>query len=88
MRLNVLSFALTCGLIWGLGVLLLTWWIIAFEGQTGDLTCLSNIYRGYNVSWSGSLVGLAWALPDGIIGGAVFAWLYNLISGARADGRE
>ena len=25
-------------------------------------------------------VGLFWAFPDGIIGGAIFAWLYNMIS--------
>jgi hypothetical protein len=88
MKLNVLAFALSCGLVWGLGVLFLTWWIIAFDGSTGDVACLSKIYRGYSISWSGSLVGLAWALPDGIIGGAVFAWLYNVIAGTRSSTGE
>ena len=32
MRLDVKAFALTCAVVCGLGVPLLTWWVIAFEG--------------------------------------------------------
>lgn len=81
MKLNVKAFALSCGLIWGLGVLFLTWWIIAFDGATGEPTLLGRVYRGYSISPLGSLIGLVWALPDGLVGGAVFAWLYNLLAG-------
>ena len=35
MKLNVKAFALTCGIVWGLSLFLLTWWIIMFEGVTG-----------------------------------------------------
>ncbi len=77
MRLNLRAFSLTCGLVWGVGVFLLTWWIIAFEGATGDVTWIGRIYRGYDVSPVGSVVGLVWALVDGLIFGAIFAWLYN-----------
>ena len=38
MKLNTKAFALTCGLVWGLGLFLLTWWIIAFDGATGEIT--------------------------------------------------
>jgi len=79
MKLNVKAFALTCGLVWGLGILVLTWWIIAFEGAARDVTFLGRVYRGYNISPLGSVIGLVWALADGAIGGAIFAWLYNLI---------
>ena len=79
MKLNVKAFAIACGLLWGLGLFLCTWWVIAFEGVTGDVTLLGRFYRGYNISPTGSLIGLAWALADGAIGGAIFAWLYNLI---------
>ncbi len=61
MRLNLRAFSLTCGLVWGVGVFLLTWWIIAFEGATGDVTWIGRIYRGYDVSPVGSVVGLVWA---------------------------
>ncbi len=80
MRLNVKAFALTCGLIWGLGLFLLTWWIIAFEGSTKEITLIGQVYRGFNISPLGSVIGLIWALVDGTIGGAIFAWLYNLIT--------
>jgi len=80
MKLNVKSFALTCGLIWGLGLLFITWWIILFEGSTYQVSFIGRVYRGYNISFIGSLFGLVWGFFDGLIGGAIFAWLYNLLS--------
>ena len=68
------------GLVWGFGLLFITWWIILFEGASGDITLVGRVYKGYNISIGGSLIGFIWALVDGIIGGAIFAWLYNTIS--------
>ena len=79
MRLNVRAFALTCGILWGLALFVLTWWIMAFDGPTGQVTLLGRIYRGYNVSAVGSFIGLVWAFFDGLVGAAIFAWLYNLL---------
>ena len=84
MQLNVKAFALACGLIWGLGLLVLTWWIILLDGPSSDPTFISRLYRGYTITPVGSLIGLAWAAVDGAIGGAVFAWLYNRFAGAAA----
>jgi len=81
MRLNVLAFALAVSLYWGFGLFLLTWWVILFEGATNTPTWLGAIYRGYSLSPMGSVIGLVWALADGFIGGAIFAWLYNLLAG-------
>jgi hypothetical protein len=64
MKLNAKAFALTCGLLWGFGLLMLTWWIILFEGATGQATLIGKIYRGYNLSISGGLIGLVWYLKD------------------------
>ncbi len=80
MKLNVKAFALTCGLIWGLGLFLLTWCLIVSEGATGEITFIGRFYRGYNISPVGSFIGLVWAFLDGAIGGAIFAWLYNFIA--------
>ncbi|MFC1739371.1 bacteriophage holin [Planctomycetota bacterium] len=85
MRLNVKAFALSCGLIWGLGLFILTWWIIAFDGVTSQVTFIGQIYRGYSVSPVGSIIGLIWAFFDGAIGGAIFAWLYNLIAASASS---
>ena len=87
MKLNIKAFALTCGLVWGLGLFFLTWWVIAFDGVTGEPTLIGRLYRGYSISPLGSLVGLGWAFFDGLIGGAVFAWLYNKIVGFSASGQ-
>jgi len=88
MKLNIKAFALACGLVWGFGILFLTWWIIALDGATGEVPFLGRVYRGYNISPLGSIIGFAWALIDGAIGGAIFAWLYNLIAGRSSNRKE
>ncbi len=80
MKINVKAFALTVGLFWGFGLLFITWWIILLDGASGDPTIIGKVYRGYNVSLSGSLIGFIWGFIDGLIGGAIFAWLYNFLS--------
>jgi hypothetical protein len=80
MRLNVKAFAPTSAIMWSLGLFLLTWWIIAFEGVTGDVTLIGRVYRGYTISPTGSFIGLIWAFVDGLIAGAIFALFYNLIA--------
>jgi hypothetical protein len=74
MRLDIKTFALTCALFWGFGLFAITWWIMAFEGATGDVTFLGRVYLGYSISPMGSLVGLA--------------WLYNTLARRVAAGSE
>lgn len=81
MRLNIRAFSITCALIVGLGLFVMTWWIILFNGASGEKTFIGNVYRGYNISPLGSLFGLIWGLVDGFVGGFIFAWLYNTILG-------
>ena len=83
MKLDVKAFALTCAVVWGAGLFLATWWIIAFDGPSDSATFLGSIYRGYSITAVGSVIGLVWATVDGLIGGAIFAWLYNCF-GSRA----
>jgi hypothetical protein len=80
MKLNIKAFALSIGLMWGFGLFFITWWIIMFEGATGEITLLGQIYRGFNISPTGSLIGFIWGFADGVIGGAILAWLYNKLS--------
>ena len=77
MKLNIKAFAIAVGLLWGLLLFLCTWWIIFFDGATEQTTMIGAVYRGYNISPTGSFIGLAWGLVDGLVGGAIFAWLYN-----------
>ena len=80
MKLDVKAFAVTSALVWGVALFILTWWLIAFEGVSSDPTFIGRVYRGYTISPGGSVIGLIWALVDGLICGAVFAWIYNRIA--------
>ena len=89
MKLNVKAMALACGLIWGLALFSLSWWLIVFDGAREQFTSLvGSVYLGYSVTPAGSFVGLVWGFFDGLIGGAIFAWLYNLIAGRSASGQS
>lgn len=81
-KINVTAFSLSCCLVWGIGLLLATWWIMLFEGNTGEVPFLGKFYRGYSISPLGSLIGCAWALSDGLRAGAIIAWLYNIFNRA------
>ena len=77
MKLDIKAFSLTCGTVWGLALFSLTWWVIGFDGASGDPTLIARLYRGYSFSPAGSIVGLLWGVADGVCLGALFAWVYN-----------
>ena len=80
MRLNIKALSLAAGIIWGACIFLMTWWIILFEGASGDATFIAYVYRGYSISTIGSIIGLIWGFVDGLVCGALFAWLYNRLA--------
>ncbi len=80
MKLNVKAFAMTAALVWGIGLFALTWWIILFDGSTGEISLIGRLYRGYTISPIGSVIGFAYGFLDALVGGAVFAWLYNRLA--------
>jgi len=77
MSLNVKAFTVTCGLLWGLCIFFLTWWLILFGGKTEVLGSLGSFYIGYSVTPTGSFLGLGYGIVDGGIGGLIFAGVYN-----------
>jgi VIT1/CCC1 family predicted Fe2+/Mn2+ transporter len=79
MKLNVGAFSLAFAIWWGVGFFLCTWWIIAMGGATGEPTFVARVYLGYEISALGSVIGLVWGFFDGLIAGAIFAWLYNFL---------
>ena len=80
MKLNVKAFALACGLIWSLALFFMVWWLILLEGNTPEPCLLNRMYPGYTMTPVDSPIGMVWGLVDAGIGGAIFAWLYNLMS--------
>ncbi|RKY96480.1 MAG: hypothetical protein DRQ13_05835 [Ignavibacteriae bacterium] len=85
MKLNIKAFALACGILWGLAVLLGTWWLLIWDSPGEIVSKLSSFYIGYSFSWGGALIGLLWGFVDGLIVGAIFAWLYNKLTNAPVE---
>jgi hypothetical protein len=80
MRLDVAALALTVGLLRGAVVLVVASAHLIWPsyGRT-FLEVVASVYPGYHPASSmGSVVtGTLYALVDGVVGGAVFGWLYN-----------
>jgi len=86
MSLNVRTFALACGLAWGLFLfaLLLVLWLAGNDGAPTVLSINGRAVLTYTLSPFACLLGLFGGFVDGVIGGAAFAWLYNRIAGRSA----
>lgn len=46
----------------------------------GLSTMMMELYRGFNATVLGLLIGLVWGALDWGIGAAFFAWVYNKVS--------
>ena len=82
MRIGIGALSVTCALIWGGAILVVATANLIWPSYGRALLELAaSIYPGYQAGPSiGSVVvGTLYGLADGAIGGAVFAWLYNLL---------
>jgi hypothetical protein len=77
MKLNKRAFALTTGILLGVVILVITDVFIIFQHEGIQLAKLHKLFIGYDVTWAGAIIGLAWGFVYGAIGGWIFAWLYN-----------
>jgi hypothetical protein len=78
-RIQAGVLALVFGLIGGLGIFLMTVWLLIKGGENvgPHLQLLGQYFIGYSVSWTGSLIGLLYgALVGGLIGWAI-GKIYN-----------
>lgn len=83
MRFNVVALAITTGLFWGAAILLVSLASLIWPGYgVAFLDVTASVYPGYHAGTGiGSVVvGTVYALVDGAIGGAIFAWLYNFVA--------
>ena len=80
MKINIKAMALTFGLFAGLSLFTITWWIILLEGSSDHPTFIGKFYLGYSLTPVGSIIGFTWAFIDWMIGGAIFAWIYNKLN--------
>lgn len=76
-RLKPVALGVALGLVWGLSIFLLTFFIMQF-GVTGELTAkLGRVYRGYTVTAPGAFIGLAYGFVHAFVVGWFIAFVYN-----------
>lgn len=83
MQVSMRAMTIVCGLLWGGAILCLGLVHLLSPGYGSSfLEGISSIYPGFHGarSFDDALVGAAYALIDGGLGGLVFAWLYNLVA--------
>jgi TRAP-type mannitol/chloroaromatic compound transport system permease large subunit len=80
MTLNTKALALTSAILWGLAMLAMSLANLIW-GNYGQqfLQTMSSVYPGYHATRNIAevIVGTLYGAVDGLVGGAVFAWLYN-----------
>lgn len=81
MKLSVKALALTSGILWGGAVWFATLWLLLWGYDGSLIQQLDHFYIGYSFSIAGAFIGLVYGFIDGAIGGALFAWIYNRLSG-------
>lgn len=78
-KLQALSFGMALGILWAAAL-----FIMALVSSTkgaygmGFVQSIGSVYLGYTSTFAGALIGAVWGFVDAFIGGAIFAWLYNL----------
>ena len=74
------AFGAALGTVCSLAVLLLTLvHLLAPPARGLPLELLSQYWPGYDVSWGGALVGVAWAFAIGFVAGWCAALVRNLV---------
>lgn len=78
-RIDAVAMGAAVGAVAGAGLFLATVWLLVQGGTLVGLHLnrLSNFLPGYEVTWLGSLVGLAGGAILGFVAGALLALLWN-----------
>ena len=88
MKLSLKGLALATGLLWGGCILLVGLANLMWPAYGAALLDLArSVYPGFahTTGFWGVIVGTGYAFVDGVIGGLVFAWLYNLLGTSREE---
>jgi hypothetical protein len=77
--LCAVGFGVSLGLVSGIVMMLLAWASLWWGTGSSLVDQWSTIYKGYESSIKGGLIGLGWGFLEGLIVGLVWAWIYNCI---------
>jgi hypothetical protein len=91
MKLNVAALSIAGAILWGASVFLVTLAnVVVPDYGVAFLNMIAALYPGYHVGagLGALLIGTAYAVVDGAIGGALLGWLYNLVAVSTRDSAE
>ena len=80
MKLSIKATATACSLLWGGGIFTLALANVIWPNYGGKfLRTVASVYPGYNArrTLGDAAIGGLYAMVDGAVGGALYAWLYN-----------
>ncbi|MDY6981405.1 MAG: hypothetical protein SV201_16155 [Pseudomonadota bacterium] len=83
MKLHILALGLAAGILWGGAILLTGLANLIWPGYgVAFLEVIGSIYPGFAPGGGVGtvLLGTVYGVADGIIGGVIFAWLYNVLA--------
>lgn len=86
MKLSVKGLALASGILWGIAMLGMGLANLGWNNYGQQfLQIMASVYPGYHATHNIGevIVGTLYGVVDGLIGGAVFAWLYNQFAAQR-----
>jgi tetrahydromethanopterin S-methyltransferase subunit G len=78
MELRKRALGIAFGVVWGLIILLGTWFIVIKGTQGLMISKLSTFYIGYSSSFLGGIIGFLYGFVTGFVAGFLIAWVYNL----------
>jgi hypothetical protein len=81
--------AIVTAMVAGFALFAATLWLVIKGGPNvgQNLGLLRAYYPGYSVTWTGSLVGLAYGALTGAVLGWSVASLYNVLASWRSNGK-
>jgi hypothetical protein len=86
LRFNATIQGVAAGTILGLGIFVATNWLVLKGGPIvgPHLSLLGQFFIGYQVTFLGSLIGLAYGFGVGFLLGYAGAVIYNMLCGLRS----
>jgi hypothetical protein len=75
-KLDVKRLGLSFGITFGAGMFILG--LVSMGGYGSEIVRLiGTAYVGFNSTFLGSIIGGIYGFIDGLVGGALIAWIYN-----------
>lgn len=90
LRLNGTVLGIVLGAIAALILFVSTNWLVLKGGDVvgPHLGLLSQFFIGYSVTFTGSLIGAAYAFAIGFLGGLFVGWVYNTVVFLRSPSQN